>query len=49
MVNSARFEQMRRRDALLKDLKTEVTGRLADVSKNPKYPDLIKMLIIEVG
>lgn len=47
LVNSARFEQMRRRDALLKELKQEVTNRLAEVSKNPKYPDLIKTLIIE--
>lgn len=47
LVNSARFEQMRRRDILLKELKTEVTSRLAEVAKNPKYPDLIKNLIIE--
>ena len=40
---------MRQRDEILKKLKAEVYAQMATVSKNPKYPDLIRNLITEVG
>jgi len=46
-VNDIKFNTMRKRDQKMKQLKDEVTDKLADVSKNPKYPDLIRFLLIQ--
>jgi len=47
MINEARFDEMRERDRILKQLKADVAARLADVSKHPKYPELIRALICQ--
>jgi len=38
---------MRKRDAKVKQLKDDVTMKLAEVCKNSKYPDLIRFLLIQ--
>jgi len=45
--NDSRVEQMRERDKIMKKLKEEVAQELAAVSKNNKYPDLIRYLIAQ--
>jgi len=46
-INNARFEQMRERDRLLKELKTSIAAKLSDVAGHGKYPDLIQALIVQ--
>jgi len=45
--NDARVEQMRERDKIMKKVKEEVASELAAVSKNAKYPDLLRYLIAQ--
>jgi V-type H+-transporting ATPase subunit E len=45
--NDARVQQMRARDRVIKQLKDEVLEQLAEVSKNAKYPELIRYLIAQ--
>jgi len=47
LINNARFEQMRERDRILKELKVAVSEKLFDVASHPKYTELVKMLIIQ--
>eukprot|EP00343_Euplotes_focardii_P009447 CAMPEP_0205823534 /NCGR_PEP_ID=MMETSP0206-20130828/17138_1 /ASSEMBLY_ACC=CAM_ASM_000279 /TAXON_ID=36767 /ORGANISM="Euplotes focardii, Strain TN1" /LENGTH=248 /DNA_ID=CAMNT_0053120831 /DNA_START=20 /DNA_END=766 /DNA_ORIENTATION=- len=44
-VNEAKFRVMRERDTKIKELKNETLDRLAEVSRNPKYPELIRFCI----
>jgi len=46
-VSEARFAKMREREIIMKKLKEEVLQKLADVSKNSKYPELIRYLIVQ--
>jgi len=46
-LNDIKFATMRKRDGKMKQLKDDVTVNLADVCKNPKYPDLIRFLLIQ--
>jgi len=46
-VTESRVKRMRERDEVMKQLKLDVLEKLADVSKNPQYPELIKFLIIQ--
>jgi len=46
-VNSARFEQMRERDRILKELKATISDQLADVGSHPQYPSFVKALIVQ--
>lgn len=45
--NDSRVEQMRERDKIMKKVKEEVANELAAVSKNAKYPDLVRYLIAQ--
>lgn len=47
LINNARFEEMRERDGVLKNLKDAVVERMATVHKNPKYAELLRALITE--
>jgi len=47
MLNDARYKTMRHRDEKMKVLKASVTLRLAEVSKNQKYKELLKFLLIQ--
>jgi V-type H+-transporting ATPase subunit E len=47
MLNTSRYTIMRHRDDKMKQLKQAVTARLAEVSKNPKYKDLLRFLLIQ--
>jgi len=47
LINNARFEQMRERDRILKELKASILDRLTEVAKHKQYPDLVKVLIIQ--
>jgi len=46
-ITEARNKKMRERDLVVKKLKDEVLAKLVDVAKSPKYPDLIKFLIVQ--
>jgi len=46
-INNARFEQMRERDHLLKELKNTISAKLNDVSSHPKYAELVQSLIVQ--
>jgi len=46
-VTAARFATMRRRDEKIRHVKGEVMKRLATVSSNPKYPELIRFLLAQ--
>jgi len=46
-ITEARTKKMRERDLVIKKLKEEVLVKLIDVAKSPKYPDLIKFLIVQ--
>jgi len=46
-INSSRMSVMKNRNDKVEDLKQQVTGELAKLSKHPKYPDLIKFLLAE--
>jgi len=43
----ARVQKMRERDNVIKQLKEEVTEKLADIASNKLYPDLVKYLIAQ--
>jgi len=47
MMNNARYTSMRRRDEKMKILKAMVTARLAEVSKSPKYKELLRFLLVQ--
>jgi len=47
IVNSAHFESMAARDGAVKKIKSEVSEKLAAVSKHSSYPDLIRFLIVQ--
>jgi V-type H+-transporting ATPase subunit E len=47
MLNTSRYTIMRHRDDKMKQLKQAVTARLSEVSKNPKYKDLLRYLLIQ--
>jgi len=46
-LTAARFATMRHRDDKINDLKREVLSRLADVSKDAKYSELMRFLIAQ--
>jgi len=46
-INSARFDQMRERDQILKELKLSIVDKLSEVSKHPKYQDFLLSLIVQ--
>jgi len=46
-LNDIKFATMRKRDLKTKQLKDEVTVQMADISKNTKYPELIRFLLIQ--
>jgi len=46
-ITDSRVKRMRERDGVMKQLKIDVLEKLADVSKNQQYPELIKFLIIQ--
>merc|ERR1711976_973241 len=46
-VNSARMGSMEARDSKMRELKKEISLKLAEVSKHAKYPELVKLLIVE--
>jgi len=46
-ITESRLKRMRERDGVMKQLKIEVIEKLAEISKNPQYPELIKFLIIQ--
>lgn len=47
LESASRVRQMRERDNLVNSVKAEVLAKLAGVSKHAKYPELIKLLIVE--
>jgi len=46
-ATDARVTKMRERDSYIKRLREEVTEKLVDISKHPKYSDLIRYLIVQ--
>jgi len=46
-LNGIKFDTMRKRDGKIKQLKDDVTVQMADISKNAKYPELIRFLLIQ--
>ncbi len=46
-LSAARFATMRHRDDKMNDLKCEVLIRLAEASKDSKYPELLRFLITQ--
>jgi len=45
--NEARVKVMRARDDVIREIREEVVAKLADVSQNAKYPELIRFLIAQ--
>lgn len=48
LINNARFEQMRERDRILKELKAAIGQKLNEISQHPKYPAFVESLIVQV-
>jgi len=46
-ATEVRIKKMRERDNIIKNLREEIVDKLADVSKNTRYSDLIKFLIVQ--
>jgi len=47
LINNARFEQMRERDRILKELRQEIADKLVEVAKHDQYPALVQALIVQ--
>lgn len=47
LINNARFEQMRERDRILKELKASISEKLSEVAGHPKYAELVLSLIVQ--
>jgi len=46
-ITNARMKKMKERDIIMKKVKEEVLERLLEVSRSPRYPDLIRFLIVQ--
>jgi V-type H+-transporting ATPase subunit E len=46
-VNASRMAGMRARNDKLKEVKDELRTKMATISSNPKYPELVKFLLVE--
>jgi len=46
-ATEARIQKMRERDMIIKQLREEVVLKLVEVSRNPRYADLIRFLIVQ--
>jgi len=47
LINSARFEQMRERDQILKELKQQIFSKLVEVASHFKYPEFVQALLVQ--